>query len=121
MCRETAKFRDLTCPPLKHAQGFSKDIQILCTCSDLRHFYTQQIQRDKSLGVIVLQDFIRMLDGMSEINEENSIGFKSLKGTVYFKVSTKVDFENWWKELSTFVPSPMKRTYSSKWSQFQFS
>lgn len=53
-----------------------------------------------------------MLDGTIEIGEENSLGLKSLKDSLYLKAATKVDFENWWKELSTFVPSPMKRAYS---------
>ena len=68
--------------------------------------------RSKSFGVTVLQDFIRMLDGTIEIGEENSLGLKSLKDILYLKANNKVDFENWWKELSTFVPSPMKRAYS---------
>ena len=53
-----------------------------------------------------------MLDGHSEIGEENSVGLKSLKDGIYLKAANKVDFENWWKELSTFVPSPMKRAQS---------
>ncbi len=53
-----------------------------------------------------------MLDGSAEIGEELSLGLKSLKDGIYLKTANKVDFENWWKELSNFVPSPMKRAYS---------
>ncbi len=68
--------------------------------------------RSQSKGITVLQDFIRMLDGCTEIGVENSLGLKSLKDSLYLKTANKVDFENWWKELSNFVPSPMKRAYS---------
>ena len=68
--------------------------------------------KEKPVNVIILRDFIRLDDGNVEIGEENSIGLKSLRDGIYLKAVNKVEFENWWKELSTFVPSQMKRAYS---------
>ena len=71
---------------------------------------------------MMLQDFIRMLNGKEEINEKLCFGIKTLRDTYYFKTNTKVDYENWWKEISSFVASPLKRTTSkfifAFWSPF---
>ena len=61
----------------------------------------------------MLQDFIRMLDGKVELGEKLCFGIKTLRETIYFKTTTKVDYENWWKEISSFVASPLKRTTST--------
>ena len=68
--------------------------------------------KEKPINVIALRDFIRLVDGAVEIGEENTFGLKSLKEAIYLKAVNKVEFENWWKELSSFVPSQMKRAYS---------
>ncbi|XP_065066334.1 early endosome antigen 1-like isoform X2 [Rhopilema esculentum] len=96
-------------------QTWVKRWYVLYSSGELEEFPIEdgEVMRNKSIGVIVLQDFIRMLDGHSEIGEENSVGLKSLKDGIYLKAANKVDFENWWKELSTFVPSPMKRAQSA--------
>ena len=66
----------------------------------------------KAASVIRLQDYVRMLDGKEELNEDLCFGLKSLRDTVYFKTITRVDYENWWKEFSTFVAAPLKRAMS---------
>ncbi|XP_066914646.1 putative leucine-rich repeat-containing protein DDB_G0290503 isoform X2 [Clytia hemisphaerica] len=64
-------------------------------------------------NTLLLQDFIRMLDGKKEIGETLCFGVKTLRSIIYFKTLTKVDYENWWKEFSSFVAAPvMKRTQS---------
>ena len=60
----------------------------------------------------MLQDYIRMLDGRNEIAEDLCFGVKALRDIVYFKTLSKVDFENWWKEFSTFIIAPLRRTTS---------
>ena len=53
-----------------------------------------------------------MLDGRNEIAEDLCFGVKALRDIVYFKTLSKVDFENWWKEFSTFIIAPLRRTTS---------
>lgn len=61
---------------------------------------------------MMLQEFIRMLDGKIELGETLCFGVKTLRDTFYFKTMTKVDYENWWKEFSSFVAAPIRRTTS---------
>ena len=54
-----------------------------------------------------------MLDGRREIGESLCFGVKTLRSTIYFRTLTRVDYENWWKEFSSFVAAPIiKRTQS---------
>ena len=63
----------------------------------------------------MLQDFIRMLDGKREIEEELCFGVKTLRCVYYFKTISKVDYENWWKEVSSFVAAPIIKRSNSKY------
>lgn len=49
-----------------------------------------------------------MLDGKLEIAEDLCFGVKTLRNTLYFKTLTRVDYENWWKEFSSFVAAPIR-------------
>lgn len=71
-----------------------------------------KVLKEKAMSVIILRDFVRLVEGVIEIGEDHSLGLKSLKESVYLKAANRVEFENWWKELSSFVPSQMKRAFS---------
>lgn len=70
-------------------------------------------KKDNVLSSMMLQEFIRMLDGKIELGETLCFGVKTLRDTFYFKTMTKVDYENWWKEFSSFVAAPIRRTTST--------
>jgi len=71
------------------------------------------VDKETIRRTLLLQDFIRMLDGRRELGEELCFGVKTLRSIIYFKTLSKVDYENWWKEFSSFVAAPnMKRTQS---------
>eukprot|EP00794_Sanderia_malayensis_P009410 gene9410-10396_t len=96
-------------------ENWEKRWFVLYSSGELESFPVEndEVLESESKGITVLQDFVRMLDGSNEIGMENSLGLKSLKDSIYLKTVNKIDFENWWKELSNFVPSPMKRAYSA--------
>jgi len=92
-----------------------KRFYMLYSSGELEEFQIEdgEVMKEKPINVIALRDFIRLVDGAVEIGEENTFGLKSLKEAIYLKAVNKVEFENWWKELSSFVPSQMKRAYSA--------
>ena len=79
----------------------------------LSYYYYSQADKENIKNTLLLQDFIRMLDGRREIGETLCFGVKTLRSIIYFRTLTRVDYENWWKEFSSFVAAPViKRTQS---------